>query len=446
MEAEWMAKRATLRWLLHTHPEWTQNEYAAFLHCSVGWVKKWRKRLKEAPPDDLSVFHARSRARRTPFPLPDPAVVERIVQIRQVPPENLQRVPGSRTILYYLHRDTQLQAQGVKLPRSARTIWKILHQEGLILPLPVRQRKPLPKREPLEEVQVDFKDVTTVPPDPQGKHQHVVETCNFVDAGTSILLEAQVRDDFRAETAFDAVVAFLRRYGLPSMLTFDRDPRWVGSQSGRDFPSAFRRFLLCLGIEPNVCPPQQPQKQAYVERFHRSYKYECLLIHRPGTLSATVEVTRQYQQHYNWERPHQGRSCQNLPPRVRFSELPGLPALPLEVDPDRWLERLHGHAYVRHVGSDGCVTVDSRPYYVGLEHKGKTVALLLHSPDRHFEVWDGPTRIRRLPIKGLHGAPMLLEPFIAWMREQAVAEEWRGTFHTRAFGWRQLGLWDDASA
>ena len=72
MEAEWMAKRATLRWLLHTHPEWTQNEYAAFLHCSVGWVKKWRKRLKEAPPDDLSVFHARSRARRTPFPLPDP--------------------------------------------------------------------------------------------------------------------------------------------------------------------------------------------------------------------------------------------------------------------------------------------------------------------------------------------------------------------------------------
>jgi transposase InsO family protein len=147
------------------------------------------------------------------------------------------------------------------------------------------------------------KDVTTIPPDPQGKQQHVVETCNFVDAGTSILLEARVRDDFRAETAFDAVVAFLRRYGLPSMLTFDRDPRWVGSQSGRDFPSAFRRFLLCLGIEPNVCPPKPPQKQAYIERFHRSYKYECLLIHRPGTLSATIEVRRQYQQHYNWERP-----------------------------------------------------------------------------------------------------------------------------------------------
>jgi hypothetical protein len=187
-------------------------------------VKKWKKRLKEAALDDLSVLHARSRARHTPFPPPDPTVVERIVQIRQDPPENLKRIPGSRTILYYLHRDPELQAQGLRVPRSARTIWKILRQEGLILDPPAARHQPLLPREPLEEVQIDFKDVTTVPADPDGKRQHVVETCNFVDAGTSILLQAQVRDDFRAETAFDTVVAFLRRYGLPHMFTFDRDP------------------------------------------------------------------------------------------------------------------------------------------------------------------------------------------------------------------------------
>jgi transposase InsO family protein len=207
-----------------------------------------------------------------------------------------------------LDRDPALQAQGLQVPRSARTIWKILRAEGLILASPAARHKPLPPREPLEEVQIDFKDVTTVPADPDGKRQHVVETCNFVDAGTSILLEAQVRDDFRAETAFDAVVAFLRRYGLPPMLTFDRDPRWVGSQSGRDFPSALRRLLLCLGVEPHVCPPQQPQKNAFVERFHRSYKYACLLVHRPGTRHPAIEVTQAYQQHYNWERPRKATS------------------------------------------------------------------------------------------------------------------------------------------
>jgi hypothetical protein len=109
----------------------------------------------EASPNDLSVLHARSRARLTPFPPPDPAVVERIVQIRQAPPENLRRVPGSRTILYYLHRDAHLQAQDVNLPRSPRTIWKILHKEGLILAPPAARHKPLPPREPLEEVQMD---------------------------------------------------------------------------------------------------------------------------------------------------------------------------------------------------------------------------------------------------------------------------------------------------
>jgi len=51
------------------------------------------------------------------------------------------------------------------------------------------------------------------------------------------------------------------------------------------------------------------------------------------------------------------RTC---PPGLAFPELPRLPELPREVDPDRWLEHLHGQAYVRHVGSDGCVTVDER--------------------------------------------------------------------------------------
>ncbi len=48
---------------------------------------------------------------------------------------------------------------------------------------------------------MDFKDASSVPADPQGKQQHVVEVLNFVDAGTSILLSAQPRDDFHAETA-----------------------------------------------------------------------------------------------------------------------------------------------------------------------------------------------------------------------------------------------------
>ena len=90
------------------------------------------------------------------------------------------------------------------------------------------EHSPLPPCEPLEEVQVDFKDISGALPDPTnptGKRQHCIEVCNFVDAGSSRLLMAQAHEDFHAETAFDAIVAFLRLYGLPTMLTLDRDVR-----------------------------------------------------------------------------------------------------------------------------------------------------------------------------------------------------------------------------
>ncbi len=77
------------------------------------------------------------------------------------------------------------------------------------------------------------KDVSTVGADPQGKQEHVVETLNIVDSGTSVLLDAQVRDDFSAEVALQALVPPLQRYGCPASLTVDRDPRWVGSREAQ---------------------------------------------------------------------------------------------------------------------------------------------------------------------------------------------------------------------
>jgi hypothetical protein len=274
MEVEWIADRATLRSLVREHPEWTQRDRASALGRSLSWVKKWLKRLRKAPPDDLEVLLSHSRAHHTPYPQVHPRIIQRIVEIREHPPENLQRTPGPRAILYYLHRDQELQAQRLSLPRSTRTIWRILRKFGCILDAPHRRHRPQDRPDPMEEIQLDFKDATSVPPDPDGKQQHVVEICNFVDAGTSTWLMAEARADFHAVTALEAVIHFLTRYGRPCRMTFDRDSRWVGSHSLRHFPSAFCRFLLCLGIQPHICPPRRPDKNAYVERLHRTLNQE----------------------------------------------------------------------------------------------------------------------------------------------------------------------------
>jgi hypothetical protein len=159
-------------------------------------------RFREAAPDDLTVLHSRSCARKTPPPTIHPRIIQRIVEMRESPPEHLQRVPGPKALLYYLPRDAELQALGAPLPRSTRTIWKILRQNGCILDEPTRRRKPQELREPLEEVQLDAERCVHCPCRPAiSKQQHVVEVLNFVDAGTSILLSAQVHQDFHAETA-----------------------------------------------------------------------------------------------------------------------------------------------------------------------------------------------------------------------------------------------------
>jgi hypothetical protein len=180
MEEQWIADRAVLRQLLVLHPTWTVAELATYLERSRSWVKKWRQRFREAAPEDRQVVFGQSRARHTPPPSTDPLVVQRILDLRDEPPENLHRVPGPKALLYYLPRHAEGLPQGAHLPRSTRTIWKILRTNDRIQGAHRRKPQPLDPREPLEEVQMDLKDASTVPASTTGerKRQHVVEICN----------------------------------------------------------------------------------------------------------------------------------------------------------------------------------------------------------------------------------------------------------------------------
>ena len=120
MEAQWYADRTLLRTLLRSQPTWTLQDYADATQRSLGWVKKWVKRLQGALPDDDQALHSHSRARKHPPPSLSPLVVERILEIRDHPPEHLQRTPGPKAILYYLARDPNLHAEPGSACRTPR--------------------------------------------------------------------------------------------------------------------------------------------------------------------------------------------------------------------------------------------------------------------------------------------------------------------------------------
>jgi hypothetical protein len=121
MEAQHYAARAKLRKLDQQHPGWTHAQMAAATGYSIGWVRKWRERLRAAAPDDAAVLWGRSRARKTTTSKCTPAVVERILEIRDHPPENLQRTPGPNRQIKIV-RVRQIWVYGTRIGVADRPI------------------------------------------------------------------------------------------------------------------------------------------------------------------------------------------------------------------------------------------------------------------------------------------------------------------------------------
>ena len=83
----------------------------------------------------------------------------------------------------------------------------------------------------------------------------------------------------------------------------------------------FDTVFRAEGIRVLLTPPQAPRTNAFVERWVRTVRRECLdriLIYNTGHLLAAL---REYLAHYNEHRPHQGLGQRppgrdTLPPAV----------------------------------------------------------------------------------------------------------------------------------
>jgi transposase InsO family protein len=416
--------RANLYYLWQHHPDWSHAQLAAALGCSQSWVDKWLKRFREelAAGERLEhVLQGHSRARKTPPTTTHPLVVEQILSMRDQPPEGLRRVPGQEAIRYYLERDPLLPFFQSPVP-SCKTIYRVLKSHDRIAERGKCRQQPQERAAPMTCWQIDFKDVGSVLADAEGKRQHVVETLNFIDTGTSVLLDAHVRSDFTAETALEALALTLAKYGCPKRITLDRDPRWVGSPAGSDFPAALLRFGACLGIEIDICAPHHPQQNGFVERYNRTYQEECLALDRPADLEQAKASTEAFVQHYNVQRPHQGLACGNRPPRTAFPILASLPPLPSIVDPDSWLSQLDGLHLERKVDGHGMVSIDLKRYYVSSQLVGHHVVLHLDGKVRCMHVLYEQQVVKSLPLKGMVGHVLSYEQFLTHMLHQARAQ------------------------
>jgi hypothetical protein len=173
-----------------------------------------------------------------------------------------------------------------------------------------------------------------------------------------------------------------------------------------------------------VCPPHKPEKNPFVERYHKNIKYECLLLECPRDLQETIAVEADYRQHYNYERPNQAITCGNRPPRIAFPEAPQLPAVPERVHPDRWLSQIHGDCYTRRVDRSGRVQIGKHRYYVKQDLHGRRVILEVDAFQQEFIVKLDQKTIKRLAIKGLHAQDMDFGDYLEMICQEALSA-WR---------------------
>jgi hypothetical protein len=151
----------------------------------------------------------------------------------------------------------------------------------------------------------------------------------------------------------------------------------------------------------------------------------------PDSLEATRESLPLFQQHYNTQRPHQGLTCGNRPPAIAHPQLPLRPCLPAHVDPDRWVAVYHARCFARRVKANGSVLLDEQLYYVGRQYAGWEVVAHLDAPTRQVRFLSNRHTVLAVkPLRGLVGAPMPLEAFVAWCELEARTL-WRRYLHAR---------------
>ena len=93
-------------------------------------------------------------------------------------------------------------------------------------------------------------------------------------------------------------------------LIMDRDPV---------FTVCVREMFRQAGVNPVRLPRRSPNLNAFIERFIRSIKEECLYRVIPLSETHLRELIREYMAHYHEERPHQGLGGEFIQPANSYS-------------------------------------------------------------------------------------------------------------------------------
>jgi putative transposase len=131
-------------------------------------------------------------------------------------------------------------------------------------------------------------------------------TLNILDESVREALAIEIDTSLPAQRVVRTLQQLEAWRGLPKAIRLDNGPELTSQY--------LAEWCQDKGIELRFIQPGKPNQNAFIERFNRSYRTEVLNNWLFTSLDEVREITHQWLQSYNEERPHDALG--SLPPAV----------------------------------------------------------------------------------------------------------------------------------
>ena len=147
-------------------------------------------------------------------------------------------------------------------------------------------------------------------------------TLNILDEGVREVLVIEVDTSLPAERVLRVLDQVTAWRGQPQAIRLDNGPEFLADR--------FASWCADRGIALRYIQPGKPNQNAFIERFNRTYRHEVLDAYVFESLDQVREISAQWMQEYNEERPHDALA--RVPPATYRAQITARSS-PLKVSP-----------------------------------------------------------------------------------------------------------------
>lgn len=121
-------------------------------------------------------------------------------------------------------------------------------------------------------------------------------TFNVIDDFNRECLAVEIDTSITGKRLIRVFERLREERGLPQVLRVDNGPEFLSGE--------FVAWAETAGMIIHYIQPGQPNQNAYIERFNRTYRQEVLSLYIFSSLSEVREITYWWKNDYNELRPH----------------------------------------------------------------------------------------------------------------------------------------------